>query len=75
MSPGPAATDAGAARGLEALFRGIVVVRGTDAMAPRDQLPLTLPREAEAAIEHAADSTEPRRLPAPERGPEITEIQ
>ncbi len=75
MFTGPAATDAGSAKPLEALFRGIVVVRGTEAMAPRDQLPLVLPREAEIAMEQAADSPEPRRLPVPERGPEITEIQ
>ncbi|MDQ1700903.1 MAG: hypothetical protein QOF57_155 [Frankiaceae bacterium] len=74
MFTGPAATDAGAAKALEGIFRGIVVVRGPDAMAPRDQLPLALPREAEIAMADA-DPTAPRRLPAPERGPEITEIQ
>jgi len=75
MFTGPAATDPGAAAALEGMFRGIVVVRGADAMAPRDQLPLVLPREAEMAMEQAADPSEPRRMPAPERGPEITEIQ
>ncbi|MCU1679143.1 MAG: uncharacterized protein JWM93_3901 [Frankiales bacterium] len=75
MFTGPAATDAGAAKQLEAIFRGIVVVRGADAMAPRDQLPLTLPREAQAAVAEAQDPAAPRTLPAPQRGPEITEIQ
>jgi hypothetical protein len=71
MFTGPAATDAAAAAALEAIFRGVVVVRGAEAMAPRDQLPLALPREAQVAV---AESTETRRLPAPQRGPEITEI-
>ena len=74
MFTGPAATDPAAAVVLEAIFRGVVVVRGTEAMAPRDQLPLTLPREAQAAVTEL-EETGPRRLPAPERGPEITEIQ
>ena len=74
MFTGPAATDAGAATVLEAMFRNVVVVRGTEAMAPRDQLPLALPREAQAAVAEL-DETAPRRLPAPQRGPEITEIQ
>ena len=43
---GPAATDTLQAKRLEELFRGIVVVRGGDAMAPRNALPLHLPREA-----------------------------
>lgn len=66
---GPAATDpAGAAR-LEDAFRQTVVVRGGEAMAPRDALPLTLPKEAlEAAVPEAG-------LDPFQRGPEITEIQ
>jgi hypothetical protein len=71
MLTGPAATDPSAAEPLENIFRGVVVVRGSEAMAPRDQLPLALPREAQAAVAEATDS---RRLPAPQRGPEITEI-
>lgn len=41
---GPAAVDAEAAAPLEALLRGAVVVRGSEAMAPRDLLPLRLPQ-------------------------------
>lgn len=43
---GPASTDAAQAGVLLDVFRDVVVVRGKDAMAPRDQLPLRLPREA-----------------------------
>ena len=73
MFGGQAATDPAAAEALEGLFRSIVVVRGSDAMAPRDQLPLALPREAQAAVADASDGK--RAMPAPQRGPEITEIQ
>lgn len=40
---GPAASDQDAARELEDVVRGIVVVRGPDAMVPREVLPLKLP--------------------------------
>jgi hypothetical protein len=70
---GPAATDTLQARRLEEVFRGIVVVRGGDAMAPRDSLVLHLPREA---VEQMAESDpEDRVLELTERGPEITETQ
>ena len=75
MFTGPAATDEAAAAALAGVFRAIVVVRGAEAMAPRDQLPLALPREAQAAMAESEDPAAPRRLPQPERGPEITEIQ
>jgi len=66
---GPAATDPATAGRLEDAFRQTVVVRGTEAMAPRDALPLALPKEAlEAAV------PEPGLDPF-QRGPEITEIQ
>lgn len=66
---GPAATGAGPAERLEEAFRQVVVVRGADAMPPRDPLPLQLPKEAvEAAV------PEPGLDPF-QRGPEITEIQ
>jgi hypothetical protein len=42
---GPAAAGPGAAGQLEEAFRQIVVVRGTDPMPVRDQLPLTLPAD------------------------------
>ncbi|MFP5347536.1 MAG: DUF3710 domain-containing protein [Actinomycetes bacterium] len=40
---GPAAVDDRAAKELEEVVRATVVVRGKEAMAPRDLLPLTLP--------------------------------
>lgn len=66
-------------------FSQVVVVRGDEAMAVRDQIPLRLPREAlhpDAAPNEpgaAAGSTSERepgqaRFDPPERGPEITEI-
>jgi len=76
---GPAATDPGQARRLEDVFRGVVVVRGGEAMAPRDALPLRMPREAADAVgapatdgggEQSTYSLDPF-----DRGPEITEIR
>ena len=46
---GPAAADEEAARELEDVLRGVVVVRGSEAMAPRDVLPLTLPAQGTTA--------------------------
>ena len=46
---GPASHDHDAAAPLEDLLRSSVVVRGTEAMAPRDLLPLTLPAAARPA--------------------------
>jgi hypothetical protein len=70
---GPGSTDPTQAKRLEDAFRDIVVNRGTDAMAPRDMLPLHLPREA-MELPLPAPELE-RSLQLPERGPEITEIQ
>lgn len=72
---GPAATDSLQAKRLEEVFRGIVVVRGGDAMAPRDALPLHLPREAVEQMAEAEANPEDRVLELTERGPEITEIR
>jgi hypothetical protein len=47
---GPAAASAEAAAQLEEAFRGIVVVRGTEPMPVREQLPLTLPPQAAAQL-------------------------
>ncbi|HTW18750.1 MAG TPA: DUF3710 domain-containing protein [Mycobacteriales bacterium] len=70
---GPAGSDPARAKRLEAAFRDVVVHRGGDAMAPRDMLPMHLPREAH---EHAAPpDPEDRSIPMPERGPEITETR
>jgi hypothetical protein len=70
---GPAATDPGQAKRLIDLFRGTVVHRGYDAMAPRELLPLRLPKEA---MQHQPPA-EPARhsLEMLERGPEITETR
>ena len=45
---GRAAVDPAAWAPLERLLRGVVVVRGADAMAPRDLLPLRLPPQDQA---------------------------
>ena len=76
---GPAALDPATAAPLEAALRDVVVVRGGEAMAVRDPLPLRLPREvadsaAAAAAAQDADGSEPV-LEMPERGPEITELR
>jgi Protein of unknown function (DUF3710) len=78
---GPAATDRALAEVLETVLTSIVVVRGTDPMAPRDPLQLRLPREATAAREaaEAADGDGDGGRPAaqvfelPDRSREITE--
>ena len=71
---GPAARNAQAAAPLEDVFRATVVVRGSDPMAPGDQLPLHMPGELPEGL---AASEDGRRtpIPPPERGPEITEIR
>jgi hypothetical protein len=51
---GPAATDVVQAAVLETVLTSIVVVRGNDPMAPRDQIPLRLPREALVAADPVA---------------------
>ncbi|MGY1814859.1 DUF3710 domain-containing protein [Blastococcus sp. SYSU D00820] len=50
MISGPAAEDPTAAAVLEEAFREIVVVRGSDPMPVREQLPLTLPPQAAAQV-------------------------
>jgi hypothetical protein len=78
---GPAAHDAEAAASLEDVLRSCVVVRGDEAMAPRDLLPLRLPtqdRPAPAAAEGEGDAdgdgaASVDDLKPFERGPEITE--
>jgi hypothetical protein len=72
MMTGPASTDPVQAKRLEETFRGTVVDRGGEAMAPRDLLPLRLPRDAVEQPPAAPDRT---KLDIFERGPEITEIQ
>ncbi|RJK96508.1 DUF3710 domain-containing protein [Vallicoccus soli] len=84
---GVAAVDPAAAEPLEALFRGIVVVRGGTAMAPREPIPLRLPPQAQVDEDQqeqapaeeggADDAGAPARddLKPFERGPEITEVR
>ena len=54
---------------------------GTEPMAPRELLPLALPRDAEAAAEAATaavdaeDEAERTSLDPFQRGPEITEVR
>lgn len=78
---GPAASDPAQASVLETVLTSIVVVRGTDPMAPRDPLQLRLPRDAAALrdaaeAEGGADAGEPAPvLELPPRGREITETR
>jgi hypothetical protein len=70
---GAAGRDEAAAGLLTDALRGVVVVRGDEAMPVRDPLPLQLPREV-VESQHAAEE-EQKRLTLPERGPEITELR
>ena len=72
---GAGAADPAHGERLEEAFRNIVVVRGGDAMAPRDALPLRLPREAMEAAQQQAEEQQKRQLDPFERGPEITEVR
>ena len=72
---GPAATDAAAAAGLEAVLRDVVVQRGDEAMAVRDPLPLRLPKDVTDAAAAAAEEEARGGLEMPQRGPEITETR
>ena len=78
---GRAAIDEAAAGPLVDVFKAAVVVRGTEPMAPRELLPLALPRDAEAAAEAATaaadaeDEAERTSLDPFQRGPEITEVR
>jgi hypothetical protein len=56
---------------LESVVRELVVVRGAEAMAPRELLPLRLP-DSVAPPEPEAPGDELRPF---ERGPEITEVR
>jgi len=69
---GPAATDPVQAAALETAFRSVVVVRGKEAMAPRDPLPLRLPKDVTETGAHAEQAAS---LDPFERGPEITEVR
>ena len=66
---GPAATDVVQAAVLETVLTSIVVVRGNDPMAPRDQIPLRLPREAMTATDPAAAEAAEAAAAAQAEGP------
>ncbi|WP_165372842.1 DUF3710 domain-containing protein [Pengzhenrongella frigida] len=70
---GKAAVDPEAARALEEIFADIVVIRGSQARAPRDLLALRLPGQAGPVL---TDVPAPAAVldPLVPRGPEITEI-
>jgi Protein of unknown function (DUF3710) len=82
---GPAAVDPDAAEPLLAVFTGTVVVRGTEAAAPREGLPLRLPAaagESGADGGDGADGADAERGPVPREpldlggtGQQITEIR
>ncbi len=82
---GAAVYQEDAAAELETLVRGVVVVRGGEAMAPRELLSLSLPEGAEGtqdgadggaqATGDAAEGQERVTLRPPQRGPEITEVR
>lgn len=59
---------------LEDVFRGVVVVRGDQPMPPRELLELSLPAEAQEALEQQGEDEGTSFNPF-ERGPEITEVR
>jgi hypothetical protein len=69
---GRAAVDAEAARQLEDVFRGTVVVRGGDPRAPREPLPLRLPDSAPPPAAEEPPARPPLDLGT---GQQITEIR
>jgi hypothetical protein len=66
MISGPAADDPAAAAPLETAFRGIVVVRGSEPMPVREQLPLTLPAQAAAQLARQQAAGQQPAGPAPD---------
>nr|WP_218886527.1 DUF3710 domain-containing protein [Kineococcus aurantiacus] len=73
---GPAAHDPAAAAELESVVRETVVVRGAEAMAPRELIALELPQQPDQARPQQAPEAGAREELKPfERGPEITEVR
>jgi len=72
---GRAAVEPDAAQTLEKVFAGIVVVRGTEALPPRDLLPLRLPGPAAPAADATEAAEQAPGFDPMTRGPEITEIR
>ncbi len=74
---GDAYADAEASAPLEEIFRGIVIVRGNEPMAPREPITLRLPPDAAGAPGPDGGGPEAAQKPPLEpfeRGPEITEV-
>jgi len=69
---GKAVTDDEVRAELSALFRGVVVDRGEEAMAPRELITLTAPQVDQDEAEEKKDED---KLNPFERGPEITEVR
>ncbi|MGZ4600429.1 MAG: DUF3710 domain-containing protein [Oryzihumus sp.] len=72
---GRAAVDQDAATPLIEMVSATVVVRGDEAMAPRDLLPLQLPSEEQHTGDQAPEPPAAEDFTPFERGPEITEIR
>lgn len=73
---GPAAIDAAAREVLDEAVRGLVVVRGDEPRAPREMLPLTMPKAGRSTpAEPVAEESSGDDLRPFERGPEITEVR
>nr|WP_146902622.1 DUF3710 domain-containing protein [Cellulomonas aerilata] len=72
---GAAAVDPAQATTLETLFADIVVVRGTEARAPRDLLALRLPGQMRPPAPAPAAAPAAPDFDPLTRGPEITEIR
>ncbi|WP_025780738.1 DUF3710 domain-containing protein [Brevibacterium sp. VCM10] len=68
---GKAVTDDEVRAELSALFRGVVVDRGQEAMAPRELIALTAPQVDQSKTEEKDED----ELNPFERGPEITEVR
>ncbi|MGO0604913.1 DUF3710 domain-containing protein [Brevibacterium linens] len=68
---GKAVTDDEVRAELSALFRGVVVDRGQEAMAPRELIALTAPQVDQGETEEKDED----ELNPFERGPEITEVR
>jgi hypothetical protein len=66
---GPAAESPEAAEVLESAFRDIVVVRGTEPMPVREQLPLTLPPQAAAQLARQQEAGRPPAAQPPAQPP------
>lgn len=74
---GQGAVDPRAAAGVEQVFRQTVVSRGSQAMAPRDAIPLRLPpemRQQQQGEQPGAEGRFSGGIDPFERGPEITEV-